>query len=83
MNEILVHDASRTIYLYDRIDYEKTSSVIFNIMKIIDRDNDTAEYCDDYKPKPIKLYISTDGGDVDAMWGLVDVITNSKTPIHT
>lgn len=83
MNEILVNDATRIIYLYDRIDYKKVASVIFSISEIIDRDNNTAECCDDYTPKPIKLYISTDGGDVDAMWVLADVISKYKTPIHT
>lgn len=83
MSNVLVNEDTRTIYLYDRIDYESISSVIFNILNFINSDNENEEQIIKYKREPIKLYISTDGGDTDAMWGLVDVITNSKTPIYT
>ena len=33
--------------------------------------------------KPILLYISSRGGDIDAGFELVDVIQNSKTPVYT
>ena len=32
--------------------------------------------------KPILLYLTSDGGDVDAGFELIDVIENSKTPVH-
>lgn len=32
---------------------------------------------------PIRLYINSDGGDVDVMWALVDCIAVSETPIYT
>ena len=31
---------------------------------------------------PILLYIISDGGDVDSGFELIDVIENSKTPVH-
>lgn len=33
--------------------------------------------------KPIKLFIFTDGGDVNAALSLIDVIEQSKTPVYT
>ena len=33
--------------------------------------------------KPIILYVSSNGGDVDAGFELIDVIMNSATPVHT
>ena len=33
--------------------------------------------------KPIKLYVSSRGGEVDAGFELIDVILNSKTPVYT
>ena len=33
--------------------------------------------------KPIYLYLSSNGGDVDAGFALIDVILSSKTPVYT
>ena len=33
--------------------------------------------------KPILLYIFSYGGDVDYMWGLIDAIETSETPVYT
>ena len=33
--------------------------------------------------KPILLYITSDGGEVDSGFELIDVIQNSKTPVYT
>lgn len=37
----------------------------------------------DYKPKPIKIYIDSYGGYLYQCFGLLSVIENSETPIHT
>lgn len=37
----------------------------------------------EYTPKPIKIYIDSYGGNVYQCFGLLSVIENSKTPIHT
>lgn len=37
----------------------------------------------EYKPKPIKIYIDSYGGQVYQILGLINIIGNSKTPIHT
>jgi ATP-dependent Clp protease protease subunit len=33
--------------------------------------------------EPIKIYINSYGGSVYDMWALIDIMLNSKTPIHT
>lgn len=33
--------------------------------------------------KPIWIYIHSYGGDLDYMWGIVDIIQTSKTPVYT
>lgn len=33
--------------------------------------------------KPIKVYISSPGGDVVTLWSIIQVIQHSKTPVHT
>ena len=33
--------------------------------------------------EPIKIYINSNGGYVQDMWSLVDIMINSKTPIYT
>lgn len=83
MSETLVNKDTRTIYLCDGIDYKTVSSIIFNIVDIINADDEKEQQIIDYKRKPIQLYISSPGGCTDAMWALVDVISKSKTPIHT
>ena len=37
----------------------------------------------DYERKPINIYINSGGGSIYDMWALIDIIENSKTPIHT
>ena len=34
-------------------------------------------------PKPLKIYINSEGGEIFAAIPLIDAITNSKIPIHT
>jgi len=37
----------------------------------------------DYKPDPIKIYVDSYGGSAYQCFGLLGVIENSKTPLHT
>jgi ATP-dependent Clp protease protease subunit len=37
----------------------------------------------EYKPEPIKIYIDSYGGYVYQCFGLLGIIENSKTPLHT
>jgi ATP-dependent Clp protease protease subunit len=56
---------------------------MFNLLQLI-KDDDTNENIQkEYKRKPIQIYINSYGGYVNDMWSIIDIILNSKTPIHT
>jgi len=62
------------------------SSVKGIIEKIMDINNDDDEKEEDYKNwerKPIKLFINSFGGSCYDGLALIDIIKQSKTPVHT
>lgn len=59
------------------IDDNCVEKVMFQIMKF----NKEDENMEPSKRKPIKLYISSDGGNVDTGMTMVDLIKQSKTPV--
>jgi len=73
----------RTFYLSDEVDNESVGKLLWDILYQIREDDNKDEKEKDYKREPIKLYINSYGGSVYDMWGLIDVILNSKTPIYT
>jgi len=52
--------------------------IMFNEMDVILEDSKSFP-----AREPIKIYITSGGGEVDPSFGLIDIILNSKTPIHT
>ena len=83
-NKVLVSsEERRKITIADEIDNETIALSIKYLQKFIDDDNEDDEKEKDYKREPIHLYIQTYGGYIYDMWGLIDVILNSKTPIYT
>lgn len=44
---------------------------------------ENADIVEEAKPKPLKIYINSEGGEIFAAIPLIDAITNSKIPIHT
>lgn len=71
----------RIIYLNENIS-EFTISNIVPLIHKINADDDDKDISIE-KRIPIKLHISSYGGDIYSGWNLVSVIENSKTPIHT
>ena len=69
---------NRTFYLSDDVDNESIGKLMWYLLYQIREDDEKDE-----KGEPIKLYINSYGGSVYDMWGLIDVILNSKTPIYT
>lgn len=48
------------------------------------KEEDTDDYFDiNVKPKPIKLYITSNGGSVYHVFSAIDTIRNLKIPVHT
>ena len=73
----------RKILLSDNIKAATIQGIIEKIMEINhDDDVKEADY-KDWERKPIKLFINSFGGSVYDGLALVDVIKQSKTPVHT
>ena len=54
-----------------------------DLVKVIMRCNIADSGIDPDKRVPIKIFIDTNGGDVQVMWTLVNAIKISQTPVHT
>lgn len=73
----------RKILLSEEINAGSVKAIIEKIMEI-NADDDVKELdYRDWERKPIKLFINSFGGSVYDGLGLVDVIKQSKTPVHT
>lgn len=69
----------RKIYFNEVIDDDNVFPVIRNIMNINKQDDGIPVE----DRKPIMMYISTPGGDVESGLSLIDAIMASKTPVYT
>lgn len=69
----------RKLYLNEGIDKDSVMEIIQHIIRynVEDKDKDIE------KRKPILLYVTSNGGSVDAGYELIDMITASKTPVYT
>lgn len=82
-NNSIPEAKARDIILCDRIDEHSVRDVIKQIIEINADDEKKSEIYLGWDRKPIRLYISSPGGSVYDGMGLYDVVTNSKTPVHT
>lgn len=73
----------RLYFLSDDVDNESIGQLTWNILHQLAEDDEKDKKEKDYKREPIKIYINSYGGEVYDMWGLIDIIVNSKTPIYT
>lgn len=82
-DNIYIDINKRTFFLADNIDNESAGKLMWDILYLIreDREQDKKILC--YNREPIKLYINSYGDSIDDMWGLIDIILASKTPIYT
>lgn len=69
----------RKLFLNSEIDSLSVSGVVKHIMQYNAEDKNLAAG----ERKPILLYITSNGGDVDSGFELIDVIMSSKTPVYT
>lgn len=69
----------RKLYLNEGIDKDSVMEIIQHIIRynVEDKGKDAE------KRKPILLYVTSNGGSVDAGYELIDMITASKTPVYT
>ena len=83
-NKVLISEKERRkVTIANEIDEETIALSIHYLQQFIDEDNEKDEKEKSYTRKPIHLYIQTFGGSLYDVWGLIDVILNSKTPIYT
>lgn len=73
----------RKILLSDDIGAGTVKDIIVQIMEINRSDDDYEADYKDWERKPIQLFINSFGGSVYNGLALVDVIKQSKTPVHT
>jgi ATP-dependent Clp protease protease subunit len=73
----------RKILLSKDIDKSAVEEVIKEIIRINYDDNEKAKEYVDWKREPIQLFINSYGGAVYDGLALVDIIKQSKTPVHT
>lgn len=69
----------RKLFLNANIDQFSVGSIVRHIMQF----NSDDKGIEITKRKPIILYITSNGGEVDAGFELIDVIQSSKTPVYT
>lgn len=72
---------NRKIILNDSVNDTLVEKVIMQIFKFNDEDDIKGLPVE--KRKPIEIFLNCEGGDVLIGMTLVDVIKNSKTPVHT
>lgn len=73
----------RTLYLTNTIEANNIAEINKALLKIIKEDNAQEQKLKNYTREPIELYINSFGGSVYDALSLVDIISNSNTPIHT
>ena len=77
----------RNLYLAKQVDQSSINEITKSIIEICENDEYLiklyALHDIIYKPKPIKLYIDSYGGHVYQCLGLLGVMKNAKTPVHT
>lgn len=69
----------RKLFLNANIDQFSVASIVRHIMQF----NSDDKGIEIMKRKPIILYITSNGGEVDAGFELIDAIQSSKTPVYT
>lgn len=71
----------RSIFLTEEITQEHANSV-FEIIRFWNG-IDAMDEIPQEEREPIKIYINTPGGDLDATFSIISSIKTSKTPVHT
>lgn len=69
----------RKLFLNSDIDQYTVADIVKHIMQI----NKEDKGIEPEKRKPILLYVTSNGGEIDSGFELIDVIMNSKTPVYT
>lgn len=82
-NNVFTNTNKRLFYLSDDINKSTIGELCFNLLYLLQEDDEKDSKEKDFKREPIKIYINSDGGEVYDMWALIDIMLNAKTPIYT
>lgn len=74
---------NRDFFIFEEISQESIKHIIKGIGRINNFDDAAHKLFPKSKRTPIKIYLNSEGGEMYMMFGLVDVIRNSKTPVYT
>lgn len=73
----------RLFYLSSDIDNSSIGRLCFDLLFLLQQDDEREKKERDFTREPIKIYINSFGGSVYDMWALIDIMLNSQTPIYT
>ena len=82
-DNIRLNTDKRLFYISDDIDNTTISVINFNLLYLLQKDDEKEAKEKDFKRTPIKIYINSNGGEIDDMWSLIDIMLHSKSPIYT
>ena len=83
VNNVLINADKRLFYLSDDVDDATIGKMCFNLLYILQQDDEEEASKVGFERKPIRIYINSGGGEIYAMWSLIDIMLHSKTPIYT
>lgn len=83
----LENPLDRNIFFYADVGQETIGEITAMLVEIESHDLKLKKHAEaygmSYKPEPIKLFINTPGGDAYACLGLLGIMKNCTSPIHT
>lgn len=82
-DNVLLNIDKRLFYISDNIDNISIGRIAFNLLYLLQEDDEKESKEKDFIRNPIRIYINSCGGSVDDMWALIDIMINSKSPIYT
>lgn len=81
--DVLLNIDERLFYISNDIDNETMGKMCFNLLYLLQKDDNKEEKEKNFERKPVKIYINSYGGSVYDMWSLIDIMLNAKSPVHT
>lgn len=78
-----MHDENKRIFMLNGKPEDVAEEITFGIISINKSDDKKEKELNGFERRPIELYINCEGGSVISGFSIIDVILNSKTPVHT
>lgn len=73
--DVLLNIDERLFYISNDIDNETMGKICFNLLYLLQEDDNKEEKEKNFERKPVKIYINSYGGSsVYDMWSLIDIM---------